>query len=41
METKQSKKLTLNEKRKFKLMELASRAVMKEDIKLFKELAKY
>ncbi len=34
-------KLTQEEARMLKLMELAGRAVLKEDKKLFEELAKY
>ena len=41
MENKLNRTLTTEEKRKIKLMELAGRAVIKEDIKLLKELAKY
>lgn len=34
-------KLTAEEKRKLKIMKVAAEAVLKEDRKLFEELAKY
>ncbi len=34
-------KLTPEEKKKIELMKLAGKAVLAEDLKLFKELAKY
>ena len=40
MEIKPKRKLTKEEKRKVKLMELAGRAVIKEDQGLLQELAK-
>jgi hypothetical protein len=41
METKPKRKRTKEEKRKVKLMELAGRAVIKEDKKLLQELARH
>ena len=37
----EDKKLTTLEKKRLMIMELAGKAVIKEDIKLLKELAKY
>lgn len=38
---KKESKLTLKEREELELMELAAKAVIKEDIKLLKELAKH
>ena len=41
MKTKPKRKLTKKERKKVKLMELAGKAVIKEDKKLLQELARY
>ena len=41
MENKQKGKLTPEEQKKLRVMELAVKVILKEDRKLFEELAKY
>jgi len=41
MDTKTNKKLTPEQQKTLQLMQLAAQAILKEDKKLFEELAKY